>query len=78
MIKTGPPDATEFDDVASYLRYARDPASTDWDRCYIPEKGNLPDRKCVAGFLRFGGGVLTTDRLTEYSYDFEDDGGSTG
>lgn len=76
--KSGSPDATEFKDIAGYLRYARDPASTDWDRCYIPEKGNAPQSKCVAGYMKFGGGALTTDRLTDYFYHFEDDAGDTG
>lgn len=76
-VASGTPDASEMGTIASYLHYRREPAATDWDRCYIPKPNERPQKKCVRGFMRFGGGTLTSARPTKEEYFFEDDNGAT-
>src|ERR1051326_214645 len=68
----GKPDVTGYGGVASYFQYSRSPVSTNWDRCYIPKSGERPDKKCVAAFMLFGTGKLTTGAFTPFDIEFRD------
>lgn len=73
----GPPRAASFGGIASYFQFSRNPPSIDWNRCYIPKKGDRPTADCVAAFMIFGGGILTSAKATPFKLEFRDLGGTT-
>jgi hypothetical protein len=43
-----------------------------WDRRFVPRSGQLPDFEVVAAYMRFGGGTISAERMTDIEWEFRD------
>lgn len=58
-----------FDRVVSRDKYWPG-TENQWNRAFVPVKGELPLKSAVHAFLRFGGGILSAGRLSRVQWQF--------
>jgi hypothetical protein len=49
-------------------------AENQWNRDFVPERGQQPKRSAVVGFMRFGSGTISPGKLSPVQWKFERNG----